>query len=1190
MKTFKFDCFSRYCRKVGLWILLGHLFAYVSCMSRSNEEQQVVWDSEEPSQEQLVASDDALNEPDQLNTTSSPPLTYTYADNYPDNQPCMSHDVDDQMTQMPEHGFTQDSSNVNNPSLAYYAPDNQIYFPQLESDSSLLSNESSWLSWTEPQGTPEQNPSYPIYSQNDSETPSFSTQAPMEPSYTDVVGDPSYVDGSERKFWIYAQDVSQSYVDEQPNGPYVGYQDLDFSNSPHVGVEIREGGVYSPSQNYSSDQTNYALIDPNTPLNSPEGFYYDDSAHPHENQIYFSSSEDANAFTAGYDAPNKETQNGYFYYSDPNGIEMETSESPYTGGHPIINESHFDGSHSSQLSLYKELPSSQSEIAQLENDLTPNQAQKLVIPPSLLSPQPPAIAPAPATPNAVEPSVTPNVNESRAVPNAEESRAIPTVEEPRATPIERPASTATPPSPPANNAIPPSLTPSNATKAPSDVTVRPTTQADRQGTQEISINFNNVSMVEYVRFISRISGRNFIFDEQDLQFAVTIVSEEPTSIDNLMAALLQELKIRDLSLIEQGNNIIIHRNPRVRSPGQIVAEGIENERAGQAEVITRVFRLNTLDPMKASEIIRPLLSEDALIEVLRDSNNLIITDLVTNINKIAQLIGSLDAPNSGMTIGQYVARNAFVDSLALLAERILQPIAQGNPFVLVPHPSSNSVFVISNPFLVEKALGILEHLDINEGKTRVFNLEKLRFTGNVPSGPPTPPIPVPGAEGLGPDGRPLRPGEGLAPGGISSVPRWAQELPAGHIERTLFFIHKLRYRRGDQIEIALRRIADSLQLTGTTNADLIAAINSVQWLESSNSLIVTGITSALDKVKELIDEIDVPLRQVFIEMLILDATIADSLQYGVDWGTRFGGGGTAGAQAFIQDGSPIVTALDRTGFVTASTVANSLIGPVPDPSPLARIGGFHLGIIGRHLTHNGTLFSTISALVRAVHEDTKANIVMNPKIITEDNNPAEIFVGSTTRYKTQSISNDQGNVITNNFQFLDVGTTLRVTPLIGNNDVITLEIIEEITTTTPEANTTSANTNVVDVNLVPVLSKNRTTTKVHVPNGFFIVLSGMIQNTQTRTRSQIPCLGGIPIIGAISKQKANREDKRNLMIFIRPMIVDTEEELENLTRREQDIYREKNKQRRSWNYEIDEALDLFSIKPTDIDDIDCQLK
>lgn len=848
---------------------------------------------------------------------------------------------------------------------------------------------------------------------------------------------------------------------------------------------------------------------------------------------------------------------------------------------------------------------------------------------------------------------------------------------------------------PTTTLVPP-RTPTIVTPTTASPDTSTSAQSGAKSLKEVSINFNNVAMIEYIRFISRISNKNFIFDDEDLQFNVTIVSEEPTTIDNLMAALLQELRIRNLSLIEQGNNLIIHRNPRVRSPARIVADGNELINAQDSELVTRVFRLNTLDPLKASEIIRPLLSDDALIEVLRDSNNLIITDLVTNVNKITQLIGTLDAPNSGVTIGQYVVRNAFVDSLVDLANRILQPIAQGNPFVLVPHPVSNSIFIVSNSFIVEKALAILQNLDLNEGRTKILSLETLQPTypsytpstapgtlpgktetfprGNVGTIPGIGgnqngpgglggPIGVPGGVSSGnrlgtggigewipgrgdydPDGQLINPeavpesfpfenfpadgrfvspnasnipgfppsifnpggigSEGrpsaifdesrsFLPGGIGAASRWAHELPVGHIERTLFFIYKLRYRKGDSIEIALRKIANSLQLMGTANADLISAINSSQWIESSNALIFTGTTAALEKVRELILEVDVPLRQVFIEMLILDTTITDSLSYSVDWINRLGGGTTTGEQGFFST-APSASTPSLNNFLSSSEKilnSGSVIPPSPaEPLPVAQgflnSGGFAAGIIGTHLTHHGTRFSTIGALVRAIHTDQKADIILNPKIITEDNNPAEIFVGGTDRYKTQSITNDLGSLVTNNFQFIDVGTTLRVTPLIGNNGIITLEIVQETTSQDPQANNPAFDNN-QSVNLVPVLTKTRTVTKVHVPNGFFVILSGMIQDNQSRAYSRIPCLGGIPILGCIGKSQNNADNKRNLMLFIRPMIIETNEDYEDITRRQQDVYREKCKFRRSWNYEIDEALNFGNIKYTDPDDMNC---
>lgn len=791
------------------------------------------------------------------------------------------------------------------------------------------------------------------------------------------------------------------------------------------------------------------------------------------------------------------------------------------------------------------------------------------------------LIPSPETPEA-EPPVTQTPKEVQETPPAPSQEA----------PTPRPPTIITPTTPGPNESVPPP-------------------PANPDHLKEISINFNNVSMIEYIRFISRISNKNFVFDEENLQFNVTIVSEEPTTIDNLMTALLQELKIRDLSLIEQGNNIIIHRNPRVRSPARIVADGTAPLSTKESELVTRVFRLNTLDPIKASEIIRPLLSEDALVEVLRDTNNLIITDLVTTVNKVAQLIDTLDAPNSGVTIGQYVVRNVFVESLVDLGTKILQPIAQGNPFVLVPHQASNSIYIVANSFIVEKGLAILQNLDLNEGKTKILSLEGLqpsfetgpaRPPGGAPGVPMSPPggafpegLPLGiGAEGR-PNGMPEEPNP-FIPGGIGAATRWAKELPLGHIERTLFFIYKLRYRKGDQIEIALRKIANSLQLIGTANADLTSAINSSQWIESSNAIIFTGTAPALEKVKELILEVDVPLKQVFIEMLILDTTIADSLSYGVDWINRFGGGTTTGEQGFLGEAVP--------GFVNASNIplnvnSNSLpiVGGPPGAVPTLNLftdslssatsaGAYTAGVIGTHLTHGGTHFSTIGALVRAIHSDRKSNILLNPKIVTEDNNTAEIFVGGTDRYKTQSITNDLGSLVTNNFQFIDVGTTLRVTPLIGNNGIITLDIIQETTAIAPGANSPLFNNN-QSVNLVEVLTKSRSVTKVHVPNGFFVVLSGMIRDEESRSFSRVPCLGGIPIIGAACKRQDNSDDKHNLMLFIRPLIIETNEDYEDITRRQQDVYNEKTKFRRSWNYEIDEGLNFLNIKPTDPDEIGC---
>lgn len=751
-----------------------------------------------------------------------------------------------------------------------------------------------------------------------------------------------------------------------------------------------------------------------------------------------------------------------------------------------------------------------------------------------------------------------------------------------------------------------------APKAPSIPAPAPTVEEEAPP-RTILINFNNVAITEFIRFISRVSGKNFVYDDADLQFNVTIVSDEPANLENVMAALLQILRIHGLSLMEQGNSLIIHNNPKVSAISKVVADGTASTGIRDAEIVTQVFRLNTLDTEKAAKLITPLISESAIVDQIPDASNIVVTDLAVNVVKIGQLLKSLDSPASGLIIGQYQVTNALIDSLIPLAEKIMQPIAEGKPLVLVPHVASNSIFIVSTPFLVERTIAVLRNLDINTGATRIFTNENLKFgaglsteggVGGAQAGQTgAPGFGAPGGPGFGTPGGPgfgslgnagaqlpfqqgisaggtvgtasnleyLQRQQGFQPGSIGQgAPAWSNALPLGHIQRTQFYIQKLRFRKGQQITEALQRIADSLMRTGQSNADLVATIQSIQWIEASNSLVFTGTSESLLKVRELITEIDTPLRQVFIEMLILETTLDDSLTYGVNWGARFSGNSSAGAEAFISKANPLASMLDTAGFNTGG-ILNRLDGSIA-----TRQNGYSLGIIGRKLTKDGTEFTSIGALVKAIHQKAKSNIVMNPKILTEDNVPAELFVGINTQFQTQSIANDQGSIVTNNFEFRDVGTTLKVTPLLSNTDIVTLEIKQEVSRVIPGTNTGSGG--LTNQPTGPSTSKNTTTTRVHVPNKFFLIISGMIQEELDRERQQVPCLGGAPILGALASEKSSTLAKRNLMIFIRPEIIDTDDEIEHLTRHQQNIFRQKAKTEKMWMLEVDEAMDWMNVQ------------
>lgn len=754
---------------------------------------------------------------------------------------------------------------------------------------------------------------------------------------------------------------------------------------------------------------------------------------------------------------------------------------------------------------------------------------------------------------------------------------------------------------------------------------------DESDTKTVLINFNNVSMIEYIRFVSRISNRNFIFDENDLQFNVTIISEEPATIDNIMTALLQELRIHDLQLIEENNNLIIHRNGNVSGISQVVSDSLPGTSAAGSDIVTQVFRLNTLDTEKAMTVLKPLVSTTALIEPVKDTNQLIVTDLTANVEKVSQLIKAIDAPNSGLVIGQYVSRLTPITTLIPLVQQIMLPISLDQPLQFVPQISTNSIFIVSTPFLVERTISILEYLDQEQGATRILNLKDLKFNeGKAQPGEGIKTIngqwlknPVgdwmlqlPNASGdqppkgswtrdangnwifnegqEGPPGAPAPRGrwvkdkdgnwvyeldrsEAFNPSDLSRQFQGTTQLPGGIQQPLKFFLYKLKYRKGETVEPAIRQIADTLQQHERGSEDLINTLRSVQWLATSNSLVFSGTEDNLARANELVKEIDKPMRQVLIEMLILETSLQDSLKFGVSYATRFGGGDLSGAQGFFTGASPIIGAVRSAGLNNLGSVIGNQQQLVPDGTNILQDSGFTLGVVGQKITHCGQEFGSLGALVRALHERTRDKVISSPKLLVEDNAPAELFVGINTPYRTQSISNDFGSVITSNFEYRDVGTRLRVTPYLGNGDIIAMDIEEEVSTIIAGLIT---NADTANTSPGPTTRINRTTTRVHIPDGYFLIISGMMQNEVSRDRNQVPCLGGVPIVGAAFSDKTNLDQRRNLMIFIRPQIVDTEEEIQNITKHQQDLYRYGNCFKNSDEYETVEALDLLNITKT----------
>lgn len=377
------------------------------------------------------------------------------------------------------------------------------------------------------------------------------------------------------------------------------------------------------------------------------------------------------------------------------------------------------------------------------------------------------------------------------------------------------------------------------------------------------------------------------------------------------------------------------------------------------------------------------------------------------------------------------------------------------------------------------------------------------------------------------------------------------------IENTSFLIYKLQYHQGNEILSALKQISsDVLKGSAATNQNLLNAVNSLQWIRVTNSLLGSGEPETLSKLKDLIQNLDVPLRQVFIEILVLETSVTNTQNFGLQWGgkmqylNRFGMG-TGNFPISSANSAPNNTATNSNligaGINAVSpTATNNGIAPTNATTGIPFTTGFDLGIIGDIIMHKGKSFISLGSLVNALQTDTDSQIVMNPKIITQDNRNSTIFVGSNIPFigslvTTSAAINQQ---TAQNLEYRDIGFNLSITPTIGNNDVVTLEINNDISEIIQSVNQgTTSNTSLTGL----TTSHTSMNTRVHVPDKHFVVLSGMIQDTKSHFKSQIPCLGGLPVIGAAFSENDRLNSKQNILIFVRPHIINTYEEYKEIT-------------------------------------------
>ena len=275
----------------------------------------------------------------------------------------------------------------------------------------------------------------------------------------------------------------------------------------------------------------------------------------------------------------------------------------------------------------------------------------------------------------------------------------------------------------------------------------------------------------------------------------------------------------------------------------------------------------------------------------------------------------------------------------------------------------------------------------------------------------------------------------------------------------------------------------------------------------SNSVVVSGTNDDLRLLHDLIDKVDIVLPQVRIEVVIAEVKLSDNETNGfntlgltVSNGKLIGIGGTGGG--FGVNGTP--------------ATVNGTVGANSTPINASQ------GLLGA----NNSLSATIGLVTTPRKGDLK--ILSVPAITTTHNKEATLFVGESRPVITGSTTAATTGQVTSTVSQRDIGITLKVLPLIGKDGAVQLQVsqsVEDILGST-----------ILDGNDQPIIGRRTTDSYVSAMSGEIVVLGGLQRTVTTKSTSR---LGPIPIIGDIFGSSTNLEEKQELIIFLRPYVLNS---------------------------------------------------
>jgi type IV pilus assembly protein PilQ len=299
---------------------------------------------------------------------------------------------------------------------------------------------------------------------------------------------------------------------------------------------------------------------------------------------------------------------------------------------------------------------------------------------------------------------------------------------------------------------------------------------------------------------------------------------------------------------------------------------------------------------------------------------------------------------------------------------------------------------------------------------------------------------------------------------------------------------KLKYLRSDKI---LETIPQS-----------ITSLATIKIMKEHNGLVIIAPSDVIAQADEFFKQIDKPVAQVLIEAIVVDYDRSKGFQLGINAGF-----GNSGDTLGNKRSDVVIPGIDV--LFSGDQIKDALSGVV----------------------NIGKLPSNFYAYLRALEQKGIANIKSRPLLATLNGTPASLSIGTTQYYllnTTTSVPNTNQTYFqqSQNFQTIEADIKLDITPYVGSDGQITVEIKPDFKT--PQGQLTSST--------YPTINKRAMSSTLIMREGETIVMGGLVQETETETRSQTPILGSIPLLGYLFSSTTKGTDKKELIIYVTPHI------------------------------------------------------